>query len=277
MKNGARTTLRTPQDLKGRVALVTGASRGLGRQIALSLARRGAAVALTARDERSLETVRRLIRSAGGRAEYFTADARSTPQVRRAVDAAVRTFKRLDILVNNAGGAERFAGLSELNEADWMSAYDLNVLSILRFSQAALPHLQRSKHARIINISSIAGVQPGDFNPHYSTAKAAAIHLSKVLAGQLAARRIRVNTVCPGPIHTDAWERNITDQAARRRMGRAACRAAVEKEEASKIPLGRVGECSDVTGLIDWLAGDGSSWTTGSCFHINGGKLRSIY
>lgn len=276
MKKSGKTS-RTVQDLKGRVALITGASRGLGRQIALSLAERGAAIALTARDDRRLEAVRKMIRAGGGRAEVFAGDARSTTQVRAIVGEAARTFGRLDILVNNAGGAERFAGLSELSEADWMSAYDLNVLSVLRFTQAALPHLSRSKHARVIIISSVAGVQPGRFNPHYSTAKAAAIHLSKVLANELAARRITVNTVCPGPLHTDAWDRNLADQAARRRLPLAACRAAVEKEEASKIPLGRVGECSDVTGLIAWLAGEGASWTTGSCFHINGGKLRSIY
>lgn len=268
-------TSRTDRDLRGRVALVTGASRGLGRQIALSLARRGASVALTARDPRRLEAVCKAIRSVGGRGEAFAGDAHSTEQVLRVVDAAARKFGRLDILVNNAGGAERFAGLSELNEADWMSAYDLNVLSVLRFTRAALPYLQRSKQARVIIISSVAAVQPGRFNPHYSTAKAAAIHLSKILANELAERRITVNTVCPGPLHTDAWERSVADQASRRHLPLAVCRAVVEKEEASKIPLGRIGECSDVTGLIDWLAGDGSAWTTGSCFHINGGKLRS--
>ncbi|MCG3175097.1 MAG: 3-oxoacyl-[acyl-carrier-protein] reductase FabG [Candidatus Omnitrophica bacterium] len=267
---------RRIQDLKGRRALVTGASRGLGRHIALSLAGRGATVALSARDRSRLEGVRRTILRAGGKAIVCPADALSSAQVERAVETAVRRLGGLDILVNNAGGAERFAGLTELNESDWSAAYDLNVLSILRFTRAALPALRRSRSGRIINIASVSGLEPGRFNPHYSTAKAAAIHLSKVLANELAPMRITVNTVCPGPLRTDAWERNLADQAVRRRLPLSVCRKRVEQEEAAKVPLGRVGECSDVTGLVDWLAGDSAAWTTGSCLRIDGGKLRSI-
>lgn len=263
-------------DLSGRVALVTGASKGIGKAIALRLAKAGARVVICARDPERLELTAREIRDSGGSVLAVPVDVTAGGAVQTAVERATKETRGIDILVNNVGGAIRFGGLSDLSNDDWANAFQLNVMSMVHFVNASLPWLRQSRNARIITISSIAGVEPGLFNPHYTTTKAATINFSKVLANSLAKERILCNVVCPGTVRTDAWDKNIDETARREGITREAAAALVEKQEAAKIPLGRIGESDEIAGLVAFLASDDARWITGSCFHVNGGKTRSI-
>ncbi len=260
--------------LNGRVALVTGGSKGIGRAIARALAEEGARVTVTARGAQALQDTARELSAWNVLA--VAADATDPKAVDAAVGRVIDAHGALDILVNNVGGAGRFGGFRELGDTDWLSAFDLNVLSMVRFVRAAEPHLRRSKCGRIINISSISGVQPGSFNPHYTATKAATINLSRYLADYLANDRVLVNVVCPGPVHSESWDENVRRVAIERNIPFESAWQQVEREEAAKIPLGRVGEGEDIAGLVTFLASDKSGWATGSCFHVNGGKLRAI-
>lgn len=260
--------------LNGRVALVTGGSKGIGRAIARALAEEGARVAVTARGAQALQDTARELSEWNVLA--VAADATDPTAVDAAVARVVDLHGGLDILVNNVGGAGRFGGFRDLGDADWRSAFDLNVLSMVRFVRAAEPHLRRSKCGRVINISSISGVQPGSFNPHYTATKAATINLSRHLADYFAKDRVLVNVVCPGPVHSESWDENVRRLAIERDIPFESAWQQVEREEAAKIPLGRVGDGEDIAGFVAFLASDKSGWATGSCFHVNGGKLRAI-
>jgi len=263
--------------LKGRVAIVSGSSEAIGRAIARSLASEGVNVVICARGAESLAAVQDEIRQSGGNAVTVAADVTDPEAVRTVVATAIERFGGLDILVNNVGGAIRFAGFLELTDDDWLDTFKLNVMATVYFVRYALPYLRQSLSPRIINISSISGVQPGYYNPHYTITKAAIINLSKFLANQFASEHILVNVVCPGPVHSRSWDRNVERIANIRGISLDEASLQVDLEEAGKIPLGRVGEGEDVTGLVTYLASDKAAWVTGSCFHVNGGKLSSMY
>ena len=148
-------------------------------------------------------------------------------------------------------------------------------MSVVRFTRSALPHLRGSTLRRIINVSSISAVQPGYYNPHYTVTKAAVLNLGKYLANALANENILVNTICPGPVKTEAWEMNVRKVSLTRKISDYEARELVEKEEISKIPLRALGEGVHIASAVALLASPLSSWTTGSCIHINGGKLNS--
>lgn len=239
--------------LEGRVAIVTGGSKGIGKAIAESLIDEGVKVVICARGADSLAATQEEIRKSGNYAVTMQADVTKPDDVEKVVAFTVARFGGLDILVNNAGGATVFGTFSELEDKDWLDSYNLNVMSVVYFVRYAIPFLKQSQAPRIINIASISGFQPGYFNPHYAASKAAVINLSKYLANHLAKDKILVNTVCPGPINSGPWEHVTRD-----------------------FPLGRIGEVDDVAGLVTFLASDKVPWITGSCFHVNGGTLSSI-
>lgn len=260
--------------IEGRVALVTGGSKGIGQAIARALAEEGARVAITARGTDALR------KAAADLQEYdvlaVPADATRQEAADSAVARTVEAFGRLDILVNNVGGAATFGGFGDLSDEDWRNAFDLNVLSLVHFVRAAESHLRRSKAGRIVNISSIVGLQPGSFNPHYAATKAATINMSKFFANHFVKDGVLVNAVCPGPVHSESWEANVRRLALERGVGFEETWQQVEREESAKIPLARVGEGEDVAGLVVFLASEQARWITGSCFHVNGGKLSAI-
>lgn len=262
--------------LSGRVAIVTGSSRGIGRGIALALAREGVKVVITARGAADLSEVKSEIERIGGEGLAVAADLTDPENVKVVVDSAVESFGQLDILVNNVGGAIKFGGLFELCDDDWQAAFNLNVMPVVYCVRNAFPWLRASSAARIINISSISGIEPGMYNPHYAITKAAVINLSKCMANELVKYGVLVNVVCPGPVYSDAWERNVRRLAESRNISTTEAELLVDAEESAKIPVGRIGEWEDVAGLVVFLASDRSTWIAGSCFHVNGGKLRSI-
>jgi 3-oxoacyl-[acyl-carrier protein] reductase len=264
-------------ELQNRIALVTGGSRGVGAGIARQLADDGVKVIICARPSEALTALESEILDGGGNCIALPVDVLNPMALRATVDAAAAHWGGLDILVNNVGGAIRFGGFEELSDDDWIKAYEFNVMSTVRFTRASLPYLRLSPLKRIINISSITAQQPGLYNPHYSVTKAATVNLGKHLANILAKEKILVNTVCPGPVHSESWESNVHKIAAERSIPVEDARAAIEIEESSKIPIGKVGETEQIAAVVAFLASPLSSWTTGSCFHVNGGKLSSAF
>jgi 3-oxoacyl-[acyl-carrier protein] reductase len=207
----------------------------------------------------------------------FVADAADPNSAECAINAAANKFGGLDILVNNAGGVDKIGGFTDLRNEDWLQAFELNVMSAVYAVRQALPWLRRSRNARIINVASISGVEPGLLVPHYCAAKAALINLSKHLANTLAGDRILVNVVCPGQVHTEARQKLAEYVAESEDISISAAIDKIDSQGAARIPLGRIGEPGDVAQLITFLASDRASWITGSCFHIDGGKLRSAF
>ena len=263
--------------IKNRIALVTGGSRGIGAGIVRQLAQEGVKVIFFARASAAMTALESEVRAGGGACLAVPVDVFDSQALLSAVDGAAAHWGGLDILVNNVGGAIRYAGFEELNDDDWMKTFEFNVMSTVRCTRAALPYLRRSTLKRVINISSISAHQPGSYNPHYSVTKAAVVNLGKHLANILAKEKILVNTVCPGPVYSESWESNILKIAAERKITVDEARITVEIEEAAKIPLEAVGEAEQIAAVVALLSSPVSDWTTGSCYHINGGKLMSAF
>jgi 3-oxoacyl-[acyl-carrier protein] reductase len=246
-------------DLSGRVALVTGASSGLGLRFAQVLAQAGAAVALVARRADRLAALADEIEQAGGRATPLSADVCDRADMIGAFDAAERAFGVVDILVNNAGvvHADRIV---DLPEAEWRRVLGINLDAVFLWSQeAARRMLARQKAGAIVNISSIAGFNVSKGVAAYAVAKAGVIQLTKALGLELAAKGIRVNAIAPGWIVTDLNRDFLASEHG----------AAIRRD----IPLGRFGEERDLDGILLLLASDAGRYMTGTTIVVDGGQL----
>ena len=246
-------------DLSGRVALVTGASSGLGARFAQVLAEVGAAVALVARRTDRLEDLARHIEQAGGRAVPLSADVCDRADMTRAFDAAERALGIVDILVNNAGvvHADRIV---DLPETEWRRVLGVNLDAVFLWSQeAARRMLAAEKAGAIVNISSVAGFRVAKGVAAYAVAKAGVIQLTKALGLELAAKGIRVNAIAPGWIVTDLNRDFLASERG----------AAIKRD----IPLGRFGEERDLDGVLLLLASDAGRYMTGTTVVVDGGNL----
>ncbi len=262
--------------LKDKVAIVTGGSKGIGQAIALTLAEEGAKIAVVARGQTAIDQTCGLIRDAGGEALGMSADVTLETDATRTIAAVIAHWGRIDILINNAGGPPRFGALQELTPEDWMDSFRFNVMSCVNFTKAAEAALVASGSGRIVTVSSISGLQPGFFNPHYTTTKAATINLTKHFANIYAPKGILANVVCPGPVHSESWTQNVAQLARSRGLSIDEAGQLMEQQEAKKIPLGRVGEGNDVAAMVAFLASDKANWITGACFHVSGGKYATM-
>lgn len=244
--------------LEGRRALVTGASRGIGRGIALAFAQAGADVALSARDETKLAEVAGLIEGFGRKAIVVPADVFDGDALRAAVDAAAVGLGGLDTVVNNAGGNSFSVPLATMRTAGWEKTFRLNVESVVHVCQAAIPHLMASGNASVINLSSIAALDGAPMMSHYGAAKAAITSLTKSLAVEWAYAGIRVNALVPGWIETD-----LTDFL----------RASEETEDLalSRVPMHRWGTVQEIAEPAVFLASDASAFMTGQALIVDGG------
>jgi 3-oxoacyl-[acyl-carrier protein] reductase len=254
--------------LPGRVAIVTGASKGIGRAIALELAAAGADLVVNARGRDALEALAGEIRRHGRRVEVVPADVATPEGASRVVEHARASFGRIDVLVNNAGkGAPK--KLLDLTEEDWHASFELNLMSAVRLSVACVPLMQAQGGGRIINISSRVGRQPDPYFAPYAAAKAALINFTKNLANAFSKDGILSNCVVPGLIRTEAVEE------AARKSADATGKTVDEVFEATlrkrPIPAGRIGEPGDIAGLVVFLASDRASWITGGTFTVDGG------
>jgi NAD(P)-dependent dehydrogenase (short-subunit alcohol dehydrogenase family) len=254
--------------LSGQVALVTGASKGIGRQVALELADAGADLVICARGHAPLEAVAAEIRQRGRLVESVAADVATPAGTGRVLEATRARFGRVDILVNNAGKGSPKRML-DLTDDDWQASFELNLMSAVRLSLGCVPLMRAQGGGRIINISSRVGRQPDPYFAPYAAAKAALINFTKNLANAFSKDQILCNCVVPGLVRTEAVE-----EAAR--LSAAASGKSVEEVFAATlrkrpIPVGRMGEPSDVAGLVVFLASPRAAWITGSTFTVDGG------
>jgi len=243
--------------LSGRVALVTGASQGIGRACALRLAKDGATVALAARNQEKLNDLAAEIAAAGGNAAAFSLDVNDEEQIKSVIKAAIAQFGKIDILVNNAG-ITRDQLVMRMKRADWDAVLQTNLTSAYLCIQQVTSSMLKQRWGRIINIASIFGQigQAGQAN--YSAAKAGLIGLTMAIARELGSRNITSNAVAPGFIET-AMTEVLSDDF----------RQAAVKQ----IPLGRVGAVEDVANAVAFLASDEASYITGHVLNVNGGML----
>lgn len=248
-------------NLGGKVALVTGASSGIGRATAAALAGCGASVAVNFhRNESGAEAARAEIVNAGGRATVIQADVTRSADVRALVGRVTQELGPVDILVNNAGSLVERLKILELSEERWDEVIDLNLKSAFLCSQAVAASMMERKTGAVVNVSSIAGRNGGALGSiHYSTAKGGLITLTKGFAKELAPYGVRVNAVSPGVIDTPYHERFSTPEAM--------------KAYVTGIPLGRVGTPAEVASVIAFLASDAASYLSGETIEINGGML----
>jgi 3-oxoacyl-[acyl-carrier protein] reductase len=243
--------------LDGKVAVVTGASKGIGAAIAKALAKDGAAVVVNYASSRTgADAVVAAITTAGGRATAVQADVSNAAQARGLIEAAVKEFGRLDILVNNSGVYE-FAALAEVTEAHYRRIFDVNVLGVLLATQAASEHL--GEGGSIITISSVAASIRPATTAVYSGTKGAVNAISGVLANELAPRKIRVNVVSPGYVVTEG-----THTA-------GISGSEMEAGMVAQTPLGRAGQPDDIASVVAFLASDDARWVTGEDINVGGG------
>ena len=249
--------MTTKQPLEGKVALVTGASRGIGRAVAERLAADGAAVAVAARSLEGVEAVAADIRQAGGdgRVLAISCDVSNAASVQEMIDATKREFGGLDVVVNNAG-ITRDNLLLRMSEDDWNSVLSTNLTGLFLVSKAAARHMLRSRSGSIINITSVVGLVGNAGQANYAASKGGAVAFTFTLAKELAPRGVRVNAVAPGFIDTD--------------MTSALPEAAKEKLR-GEIPLARFGAVEDIAGVVAFLSGPDSSYITGEVIRVDGG------
>jgi NAD(P)-dependent dehydrogenase (short-subunit alcohol dehydrogenase family) len=249
--------------LKGRVAVVTGGSEGLGRACAERFARSGCKVAITARRADVLEATARAIREASG-ADVLAvaADVTRAEDVARFVGAVLTRFGGVDVLVNNAGTSSA-AGLEEVSDETWQTDWDLKVMAAVRACRGFVPSMKARGGGAIVNMTTIAGKAPGAKALPTSVTRAAGINLTKSLANELATFGIRVNTVLLGLVKSAQWER---------RFGGGDVEAGyAEVAKARGVPLGRVGEATELADLVAFLASDRARYVTGAGINFDGG------
>jgi 3-oxoacyl-[acyl-carrier protein] reductase len=261
--------------LKDRVAIVTGASKGLGKSIALELAREGCKVVLCARGADDLKETTREVRELG-EALAVTADVTSPEDVEKVVEETVNNFESVDILVNNAGGVGNPAAFDELSDEEWLEVLDLNVLSAVRLSRAVLPHMREQGWGRIINIASESGVQPDPFMPHYNASKAALINLTKSLSKAYGQEGILVNAVSPAFVMTPLVEGMLAEAAEEGGGSIEDAEAAFLEESRPHIVVGRSGNAEETAAVVAFLASERASFVTGSNYRVDGGSVASI-
>jgi 3-oxoacyl-[acyl-carrier protein] reductase len=241
--------------LDGRVAIVTGGTRGIGAAVAAWLCERGAGVVVSGRDTDRLQSALKAMEGLPGRVVGLAADVAKREDADRLVEAARQEFGRLDLLVNNAG-ITRDTLLIRMKDDDWDQVMDVNLRGAFLMTRAAAKTMMRQRSGRIINIASTAGAMGNAGQVNYSAAKAGLIGLTKACARELAHWSILVNAVAPGLIDTD-MSAGIPDAAREALL--------------AQIPLARIGTAREVAEVVGFLAGDGASYVTGQVFHVNGG------
>ena len=252
--------------LKDKVAIVGGASDGIGRGIALALGAEGARLAIFARREARLAPAAEAIRAATG-AEVLpiAADARSGADCARVIDTAVKHYGGIDIVVNN-DGAPPLGAAASFDDAAWQKALEQNLMYAIRMARGALPHLERRGGGSILNITAISAIQPIAGFGLSVASWAGVIGFAKTLSIEAAPLNISVNTLCPGYIDTKRLEKVFTGDDA----------AAMRRKLVAEIPMGRIGSVADVANLVAYLVSPLGRYVTGTTLQVDGGLLRAL-
>ena len=248
--------------LKGKVAVVTGGTEGIGKATALKLAQEGAKVAICARRAELLDKTAGEIGKTGAEVLAVAADMSKPGDIERFMKAVIERFGRLDILVNNAGTSARGKFL-EVDDATWSADLELKLFGAIRCTRLAVPHMKKQGGGRIVNITISSAKQPGAQSMPTSVSRAAGLALTKALSKEYAADNILVNTVCIGKIKSGQHERRIKSEGLDANEYYA--------RTAKEIPLGRVGEPAEVANVIAFLVSDAASYVTGSSINLDGG------
>lgn len=249
-------TGQTTVDLSGQVALVTGASRGLGKAIAVALGRAGAKVACVARSVDKLRETVEAITAAGGTAEAFPCDVSQSTSVDQVIEAVLAKWEKLHILINNAG-VTRDTLIPRMTDEDWDTVLQTNLRGTFLFTRAASRPMMSQRYGRIVNIASVSGIMGNPGQANYSASKAGLIGMTKTVARELAGRKITVNCVAPGFIESDmtaALGKEILDEVVK-----------------ARIPAKRIGTAADVANAVLFLSSPASSYVTGTCLVVDGG------
>jgi 3-oxoacyl-[acyl-carrier protein] reductase len=245
-------------EFTGRRVVIMGGSRGIGRSIALSFAREGAAVAICARGNNALQATRAELEAAGATTYAATADLASKTDIDRFIPDAAAALGGINVLVNNASGFGQ-----RDDEEGWAVSVDVDLMAVVRASAASLPYLERAAEGAIINITSISAMRATKRNPPYGAIKAAVIHYTASQARMLAARGIRANAVAPGSIEFPGgtWERRRTEDPA------------LYNSTMAQLPFGRMGTPEEIADVVLFLASAKARWITGQTITVDGGQL----
>jgi len=241
-------------DLKGKKVLVTGASGGIGKAIAMQLSSSGADLCLTGRNKSELENLQKII---GGNCQIIISDLSNSEGINNLADQAQEIMGQIDILVNNAGITKDNLFM-RMSEDDWNEVININLNSIFKLTKQLIKGMIKRRYGRIINITSVIGVAGGAGQSNYSASKAGIIAMSKSLAQEVGSRSVTVNSIAPGFIET-----NMTAELSDDR----------KEDILRSISVGRLGKPDDIAGAVCFLASDKASYITGQTIHINGGML----
>src|SRR4051812_40292454 len=241
--------------LNGQVALVTGASRGIGEGIALALAKANAIVIGTSTSEKGAEGITRAIAAAGGKGEGRVLDVRDAPACAAFVDKVVGDFSAIAVLVNNAG-VTRDNLLARMKDEEWDDIQATNLKPVFVLSRAVLRGMMKARSGRIVNVSSVVGFTGNPGQANYAAAKAGMVGFSKSLAREVGSRNITVNCVAPGFIETDMTRSLAEEQV---------------KKLVENVPLGRLGRVDDIAQAVLFLCSPAAAYITGATLHVNGG------
>lgn len=249
-------------ELNQRVALVTGASQGIGKAIALKLAQEGASVVLTARGEELLNQVVNEIRAAGGKAVGVAADVSKKEDCERLIRQTIEAFGKIDILINNAGTSAT-GDFEAATDDIWQADFDLKLFAAIRLSRLAIPEMKKQNWGRIINVTNIGAKQPAAKSMPTTVTRAAGLALTKALSKEFAPNNILVNSICIGLIKAGQHEKK-------------AAKAGIPVEQmyetmGKNVPLGRVGRAEEVANVAAFLASEAASYVTGSSINLDGG------
>ncbi len=259
--------------LKGKVALIGGSSKGIGRAAATALAAEGCKVTICARDGATLTTTAQAIRQETmAQVLPFVCDMANYEDIKRVVAETAKTFGGLDIVVNNAGGPPS-GTFDDFTEEDWQQAIDQNLLSAVRTIREALPHLRRSGSGRIINITSVSVKQPIDRLILSNTTRLGVVGMAKTVSREVAQEGITVNNICPGNIATERLISLIEERA----QGQGITLEQAMELEESRLPMGFLGAPEDVANLVVFLASAKARYLTGATIQVDGGSTTAIF
>jgi NAD(P)-dependent dehydrogenase (short-subunit alcohol dehydrogenase family) len=248
--------------LKGKVAIITGSTEGIGKATALNFAQQGAKVAICSRDAEKVKQAVAEIEAAGGEVLGMAADISKAADIEQFIHAVAAKFGRIDILVNNAGSSQRGAFL-ETEDAKWAADFELKVFGAIRCTRLAVPHMIKQGGGRVINITNVAAKQPGAGSGPTSISRAAGLALTKMLSKEFAAQNILFNTVVIGKIKSGQHERT------RKKLGLEP--EVYFKKVAADIPMGRMGETAEAANAIVFLASNLATYVTGTSLNLDGG------
>ena len=257
--------------LKGKVALVAGASQGMGKAAAMGFAREGAKVAICARGQATLnETAAQIRKETGGEVLAIVADMSKAEDIKKFVEQSAKHFGRVDVIVNNAGGPPP-GEFMKFTDDDWQNAFNQSFMSTMRMTREAVPHMRQAGGGKIINITSYSVKEPIAGLVLSNAVRSGVIGLAKTLSRELARDNILINNVCPGRIDTDRAKK--LNKARADRLGRPV--EEIDREMAAEVPLGRYGTAEEAGDLIVFLGSDRASYITGTTIAVDGGLVRA--